>query len=134
MQTKGKLPRLPFVSMKDAILGKSYELSIAFVNPKKAQEINKTYRDKDYVPNVLSFPLTEKSGEIFICKSVVRKTAREHNYTYENFLGFLVIHGMLHLKGYDHGSTMESLEDKWKKHFSVFEREETTKKKNSNRN
>ncbi len=136
--TKGKLPRLPFVRMKDDILGKKYELTIIFATPKKIQELNKTFRKKDYVPNILSFPLDKNSGEIYLCLSVIRNTAGEHDYNYKNFIPYLVIHGMLHLKGYEHGSTMDALEAKWTKHFNIFSNnltsEKDTPKKNTRRN
>ncbi len=118
-QTKGTLPIVPFVLMKEKILGSKYELSVAFVSPKKSAELNSLYRQKDYTPDILSFPLTENSGEIVLCASQVKKNAIKHDYDYQNYLSFLVIHGMLHLKGYEHGSKMESEEEKYKKIFKI---------------
>lgn len=118
-QTKGTLPTVPFVLMKDKILGSTYEISIAFVSPKKAAELNTLYRQKDYTPDILSFPLTENSGEMILCASQVKKNAIKHDFDYQNYLSFLVIHGMLHLKGYEHGSKMESEEEKYKKIFKI---------------
>lgn len=108
-----------FDKLKDDILGKDYSLSIAFVGPKKSQEINKLYRQKDKPTNVLSFPLSKDTGEIILCKSVIRKEAKSFDMTPDKFLFFLVIHGMLHLKGYDHGELMEKKEKFYlKKHLS----------------
>jgi probable rRNA maturation factor len=52
-------------------------------------------------------------GEIILCPSVIKKEAKNFDRTFPQFLGFLVIHGMLHLKGYDHGKEMEKLEKKY---------------------
>ncbi len=117
--TKGKLPSLPFVRFAEAILGARYELSIVFVSPKESQKLNRKFRHKNRPTNILSFPLSQTSGELVICLSVVRSDAPKFNMSYQKFLGFLLIHGMLHLKGHVHGSTMERLETKWKKHFAI---------------
>jgi len=118
-ETKGKLPRLPFVLLKEEILGKKYSLSIAFVSKNKSQEINKKYRNKNNPTNILSFLLSKEKGEIIMCPDLIKKEAKNFERTFNQFLGFLVIHGMLHLKGHEHSSTMELLEEKYdKKYFS----------------
>ncbi len=117
--TKGKLPSLPFESIKNAIVGKSYELSIAFVTPLQSQKYNRIYRSKDYPTNILSFALDKKSGEIIICPQIAKRDAPDFDMKYENFIGFLLIHGMLHLKGMEHGSTMEAKELLFRKKFKI---------------
>ncbi|MBX4198456.1 rRNA maturation RNase YbeY [Candidatus Parcubacteria bacterium] len=107
--TKGKLPSLPFADMKDTVLGEKYDLSLAFVTPEESQEFNKRYRQKDKPTNVLSFELTPNSGEIVICPD----HAGEHS------LGSLFIHGLMHLKGFEHGSTMENEERKIRERFGI---------------
>lgn len=116
--TKGKLPRLPFVSVKNAILGEKYELELVFLTPKKQKAINKTYRNIDKTTNILSFPLTKTSGQITFDLSKVKKDAPLFDMTYPNFLKYLFIHGLLHLKGYDHSAIMERQEKKFLKMFS----------------
>jgi probable rRNA maturation factor len=111
------LPNVPFLEIKDKILGRTYDLTVTFCTPKESQERNKTYRDKDYPTNILSFPLDERTGEIYICLSIARRDAKKFDMTYDQFLHLLVIHGCLHLKGHDHGSTMDSLEEKHLKQF-----------------
>jgi len=96
-ETKGKLPSLPFANMKDAVLGKKYELSVAFVGEKKSQEINNLMRGKNKPTNILSFPLSKNSGEILISLSTTKKDAKNFDKTPDKFLGFLFIHGLLHL-------------------------------------
>ena len=59
-ETKGKLPRLPFLDMKNKILGTKYDLSIAFVGRAKSRELNKRFRDKDYADAVR---LAKKAGD-----------------------------------------------------------------------
>ena len=117
-KTKGKLPRLPFVRLKNEILGEKYEVSIVFVTPKESHKLNLTHRQKDKPTNVLSFPLSKNSGEIFIDQKTSAKDAPNFDMTETKFLLFLVIHAMLHLKGYEHGSTMEKQEKKFLKIFS----------------
>lgn len=102
-----------FTHIKNDILGKKYILSLAFISAKKSREINKTYRKKDKATNVLSFPFSKNEGEILICKEVARKDAPKFDKTFSQFLGFLVIHGMLHLKGMQHSSRMEVLEQRY---------------------
>ena len=117
-KTKGKLPRLPFVQLKNKILGEDYDLSLVFVSPRESHKINLQYRQKDNPTNVLSFPLSETSGEIFLDQKTSVKDAPNFDMTTTQFLQFLVIHAMLHLKGYEHGSTMEKQEKKFLKIFS----------------
>lgn len=115
--TKGKLPSLPFVAIKDRILGKNYELSIFCAGKTLARKINKERRGKDYVPNILSFSISKSSGEIIFELNEVKREAPEFDMSYKEFTKFLFIHGLLHLKGFDHGKKMESLEKKYLKLF-----------------
>lgn len=117
IRKNGTLPNVPFLEIKNKLLGKTYDLTVTFCTPKESQERNKTYRDKDYPTNILSFPLDERTGEIYICLSIARRDAKKFDMTYDQFLHLLVIHGCLHLKGHDHGSTMDSLEEKHLKQF-----------------
>lgn len=117
IRKNGTLPNVPFLEIKDKLLGKTYDLTVTFCTPKESQDRNKTYRDKDYPTNILSFPLDERTGEIYICLSIARRDAKKFDMTYDQFLHLLVIHGCLHLKGHDHGSTMDSLEEKHLKQF-----------------
>lgn len=118
-QTKGKLPSLPFVDMKNAILGKKYDLSLACVNKTKAQSLNTLYRKKTYVPNILSFPLDDSSGELILHIPTIKKEYKKFGLSYEGYVGYLFIHGCLHLKGYDHGTEMDRLEEKFKKKYTI---------------
>lgn len=112
-------PKLPYEEIKNAILGTRYELSLTFVGATRAQQLNETHRGKSYVPNVLSFPLTDCVGEIYIAPSVAAKEAYKFNMTPDGYVGFLFIHGCLHLKGYDHGDAMDTAEKKFCTKFGL---------------
>ncbi len=117
--TKGKLPRLPFVKLTTAVLGKEYECSLVIISPKKSRELNRIYRNKDHSTNILSFPLEKNEGEIFIDLETSRKDAKLFDRSYVNFIAFLYIHALFHLKGYDHSDIMEKQEKKIRKVFKI---------------
>ncbi len=106
----GTLPRVPFLAMKEKVLGKTYNLSISFVDESVAKKLNRAHRKKTYVPNTLSFSLSGHSGEIVMCLPAIRKEYKKFAMTEKKYLIFLLIHSMLHLKGFEHGSTMENKE------------------------
>lgn len=108
--TKGALPRVPFVDLKEEILGTDYELSISFVELAQMKKISNEYKGDPTHLNVLSFPLEKKSGEIIMNLDSIKKEAKNFGHSFEKHLVFLVIHGMLHLAGHKHGSKMESEE------------------------
>ncbi len=117
--TKGKLPSLPFADIKNEVLGKDYDLSVVFVTEKESHKINLQTRAKDKPTNILSFPLEKSSGEIIICPPYAKKEAPQFDRIYSNYLAFLFIHGLVHLKGFDHGSRMETEEKKIREKFSI---------------
>jgi len=112
-------PRFPYQEIKETILGQKYQLSLNFIGTNRAQKLNTTYRKKTYVPDVLSFPLDNNCGEIYICPEISYPAAKNFNLTKDGYIAFLFIHGLLHLKGYDHSDTMESLERRYIKQFKI---------------
>jgi probable rRNA maturation factor len=93
------------------------ELSVTFVSNERIQEINREYRDKDQPTDVISFALEEMGegelevfgadiprvlGDIIISIPRTREQAEEYNHSFMRELGFLSVHGFLHLLGYDH--------------------------------
>lgn len=108
-----------YEEIASAILGKKYILSLVFVGPARAQKLNKEYRHKTYSPNVLSFPLDEQTGEIFICPTVAKTQAKRYDLSQDGYVAFLFIHGCLHLKGHDHSDTMEQLEERYLRRFGI---------------
>ena len=109
-KTRGTLPRVPFSRLKRAVLGEHYDLSLALVGPAESRRINRERRGKDSPANILSFSLSRDSGEIILCPAEARREAPERTLSYRAFIGLLFIHGLLHLKGLDHGSRMERKE------------------------
>ena len=77
------------------------ELSIAFVGQGRMRELNKKYRGKNRVTDVLSF-LGDGLGEIVICAREVKKNAKKYKSTFKKELTRVLIHGILHLLGYEH--------------------------------
>lgn len=93
------------------------EVSITFVTNKAIHEINREYRDKDQPTDVISFALEELGegeiqiigegiprilGDIIISIDRTKEQAEEYGHSFERELGFLAVHGFLHLLGYDH--------------------------------
>lgn len=85
-------------------------LSLVAIGDKRARTLNERYRGKTYIPNVLAFPLSKDMGEIFLNLREARREHQKRGESYEYFVALLVVHAMLHLKGYAHGSTMERKE------------------------
>jgi len=117
--TKEKLPKHPFEKMAERVLGKDYNLNLTIVDVKEIQQLNASYRSKNVPTDILSFPLNENTGEIFICLSESKKEAIKFDREFDNFIGFLFIHGLMHLKGFDHSSTMESNEQTIRHEFDI---------------
>lgn len=118
-KTRSTLPSVPFASIKNASLGKEYSLSLVFIGEKRSKELNLKYRGKNKPTNVLSFTLDKKSGEIFITPRVVKKEMKKFGRNYPNMLGFLFIHGIMHLKGMEHGDRMDRAEAELRKKFGL---------------
>lgn len=81
------------------------QVTIRLVEAEEGRELNREYRHKDYATNVLSFPYETEprlAGDLVICPQVVAREATEQNKTMEAHYAHLVVHGMLHLQGFDH--------------------------------
>ena len=81
------------------------QITIRFVDSEEGQSLNSDYRGKDYATNVLSFPYETKpvvAGDLVICPAVVEREAAEQRKTLEEHHAHLIVHGILHLQGYDH--------------------------------
>lgn len=112
-------PSGPYRVIKDDILGARYALSLVFVGERRARELNRRYRGKTYTPNVLSFPLSDTAGEIFMCPAVARREANAYGMTYPSYVLFLFIHALLHLKGHGHGDTMDRAEARYARKYGL---------------
>lgn len=80
------------------------EISVVYLDPPAARQLNSQYRQKDYATDVLSFgdKSTDALGELVICPQVLKKQAKEHGLSYQQELAYMLLHGVLHLLGYDH--------------------------------
>lgn len=81
------------------------QVTIRLVNADEGQALNRDYRGKDYATNVLSFPYQTEprlAGDLVICPEVVAREAAEQGKPLAAHYAHLVVHGMLHLQGYDH--------------------------------
>lgn len=80
------------------------EVCIRVVDEEEAKELNKTFRRKNTATNVLAFPANEPNllGDIAICSQISAVEAKEAGKSLHEHYAHLVIHGILHLQGYDH--------------------------------
>ncbi len=87
------------------------EVTLRIVDEAEGRQLNREYRGKDYATNVLTFPLTEEPhlmGDIVLCAPVVVREANEQHKSTEAHYAHLVVHGILHLHGYDHETEPEA--------------------------
>ena len=81
------------------------QITVRFVDAEEGRLLNKDFRSKDYATNVLSFPYESEPiicGDLVICAPVVEREAVEQGKAQEAHYAHLVVHGILHLQGYDH--------------------------------
>ena len=93
-----------------------YEVSIIFVDEARIREINNDFRHIDRATDVISFAFSEGEGakfapyllgDIFICTDVVANHAEKYGTTFNEEMVFMVVHGILHLLGFDHHKKKE---------------------------
>lgn len=108
---------------------KEGNISLAFVGPGRMRKINKNYRGRNKVTNVLSFSEKENSfdkkglGEIIICLREIKRSAQRNKCSFEKELSKVLIHGILHLLGYEHekgGEKAEEMKEREKYYLEKF--------------
>lgn len=112
---------LDLAAVREAVEDGS-EVSVTFVMNDKIQEINREYRDKDMPTDVISFAMEELGegeiqlngleiprilGDIIISVPKAEEQATEYGHSFKRELGFLAVHGFLHLLGYDHETEVD---------------------------
>ncbi|ADM38548.1 rRNA maturation RNase YbeY [Bacillus spizizenii] len=115
---------LQFAAEREGVQNQA-EVSVTIVTNEDIQQINKEYRGKDTPTDVISFALEEEGegeveivgaemppvlGDIIISADRTREQAEEYNHSFKRELGFLAVHGFLHLLGYDHMTKEEEEE------------------------
>ena len=110
------------------------ELTVRLVDAEEAQALNQDYRQKGYVPNVLTFEYGAighddsgrgvLAGDVVICAPVVEREAHEQGKPLKHHYAHMTVHGVLHLQGYDHiervdADIMESREIAILKQFHI---------------
>ncbi len=87
------------------------ELSFAFVDDAHIQELNRDFKNKDKPTNVLSFPMDGPMlGDIVLARETIVIEAEQQHKKVEDHLSHLIVHGFLHLLGYDHMNETEAAE------------------------
>ena len=106
------LPPLPYEKIAADALGRDFDVSLVTIGNTRSRTLNRTRRGKDKPTNVLSFPLSQKDGEMFLDLSIIRREAKRQGDSFADHLLLIFIHGLFHLVGLDHGSIMENKERK----------------------
>lgn len=112
------------ISGFDFLQKRDVDLSVALVSPDEIRMLNKTYRHKDKVTDVLSFPeyadkeeMVQHSGdsvflgELILCYDYIKEAAHEDGVSLEQEMAYILSHGVLHLLGFDHSEEMFALQD-----------------------
>lgn len=79
-----------------------YDLSVVCVGEQVMQTLQRRYRNKLAVTNVLAFPYAENNGEVVLCIPVIQRQAKQKKVKFSEELLYLLSHGLLHLVGFDH--------------------------------
>ena len=112
------------------------EMSLSFVNKEEIQEINRDYRGKDVPTDVISFALNDEVeseisiigledeinsiGDVIICVDTAKEQAEDYKHSLDREIGYLAVHGFLHLLGYDH-MTPEDEKEMFEKQDKILE-------------
>ena len=113
------ITNLLLLAKKEINKKNNLEMSINFIDEKRSNEINKKYRGKDRPTDVISFAIEdgadqidfsvfddpefiEDIGDLFMCPSVIMRHSKEYGTGWDREFGYTLVHGFLHLNGYDH--------------------------------
>ena len=107
---------------RDVAKGRTFDCLVA--GDEELRRLNREYRRKDYATDVLSFPSTGGAflGDLAISSERAREQAREYGHSTEDELRILMLHGVLHLLGYDHetdAGRMARVEKRWRSRFGL---------------
>jgi probable rRNA maturation factor len=85
-----------------ALAASGREVNLRIVGEAEARRLNKQFRKTNRATNVLSFPYARGKGDVVLCHTVIRREARAQGKSVAAHYAHLVVHGVLHLRGYDH--------------------------------
>ena len=110
-----QVPRAAIRRWVQAALFFDAELTVRFVTEKEGRTLNRSYRDKDYATNVLTFNYHESEeqathADIVLCSDVLMRESEEQNISLEQHAAHLIVHGVLHAQGYDHENDEDAVE------------------------
>jgi probable rRNA maturation factor len=97
-----------------AALEQPAEVTLRIVDADEARQLNQDFRHKDYVPNVLTFEYGEIApgvlgGDVVLCAPVIAREAREQGKPLRDHFAHMIVHGALHLQGYDHHDAADAV-------------------------
>ena len=83
---------------------KKSEVTLVFISAPKMKAMNFKFRDKNYATDILSFQpgSADSLGDLVLCPSVLKKQAKQNGHSFDFEILYMIIHGLLHLLGYDH--------------------------------
>lgn len=102
---RAALPRHAVTRWIRHALASDAELTVRIVDAEESQALNRSYRQKDYATNVLTFDYTQApvvTADLVLCAPVIAREARENKKTLQAHYAHLLVHGTLHAQGWDH--------------------------------
>ncbi|MGE3831421.1 MAG: rRNA maturation RNase YbeY [Parvibaculaceae bacterium] len=114
-ELEGLAERSAKAAMRFLEAGDDAEVNVLFTSDEEARRVNKAWRERDYAPNVLSFPAApipgqeaHPLGDIVLASGVVAREANEQGKPLDAHVAHLLVHGVLHLGGHDHMNDREA--------------------------
>ncbi len=110
---RAALPRHSVTRWIRHALASDAELTVRIVDAEEGQALNRSYRQKDYATNVLTFDYTQApvvTADLVLCAPVIAREARENKKTLQAHYAHLLVHGTLHAQGWDHETSPQDAE------------------------
>ena len=107
---RAALPRHAVARWIRHALASDAELTVRIVDAEEGQALNRSYRQKDYATNVLTFDYTQEpviTADLVLCAPVIAREARENKKTLQAHYAHLLVHGTLHAQGWDHEASVQ---------------------------
>ena len=107
---RAALPRHSVTRWIRHALTSDAELTVRIVDADEGQALNRSYRQKDYATNVLTFDYTQEpvvTADLVLCAPVIAGEARENKKTLKDHYAHLLVHGTLHAQGWDHEASVQ---------------------------